>query len=344
MVDTRVGQKGIIMRNQQYFFRVMILCFLFFIICLLIAPMIGPTAINLSSAWKYRSNLSSSSDAAILFSARIPRILFAALTGAALSAAGVAFQALLRNPLATPYTLGVSSGAACGAVLGMVLGFDSVILGIPGMQITGFTGALITVWLVYLLGKRTGGSTHTLLLAGVTMSFFFAAFIMLMQYLADFTQTYRIIHWLMGGLDIVDYSSFYHALPGVFIAIIILWTRSSEYNLLSTGEVSARAKGVNIEQTYLVTYITASLAVASVVCIVGPIGFVGLIIPHTLRLIVGSDHRILLPASVFCGAGFLILCDTAARTMMAPAELPVGVLTALLGGPFFLYILMKRRT
>jgi len=330
------------MRSHIGYIKVIGLSFLFFLLCLIISPMIGASSINLITAIKFRSNLAASPDAAILFSARIPRILFAALTGAGLSAAGVAFQALLRNPLATPYTLGVSSGAACGAVLGMLLGFDSIILGIPGMQITGFVGALLTVGLVYMLGKLTGGSTHTLLLAGVTMSFFFAAFIMLMQYMADFTQTYRIIHWLMGGLDIVDYSSLYRALPGVIISIIILWTRSSEYNLISTGEISAKSKGVNIEKSYAVTYIAASLAVASVVSVVGPIGFVGLIVPHTLRMIVGSDHRLLLPSSVFCGAGFLILCDTLARTMLAPAELPVGVLTALLGGPFFLFILMRK--
>jgi len=332
------------MTTRGYFWKVMSLATLFFLFCLLIAPLIGPQKINILQAIHDYLNQIESTDAIILFTARLPRVLFAALTGAALAMAGVAFQALLRNPLATPYTLGVSSGVACGAVLGMLLNVDKLYLGIPGIQITGLAGALFTVWLVFTLGKRTGGSTHTLLLAGVTMSFFFASAIMLMQYLADFTQTYKIIHWLMGGLDIVEYSTVGRAFPGVFIAALCLWSLSSEYNLLSGGEAAAQTKGVNVERNVRLTYLAASLAVASVICISGPIGFVGLIVPHTLRLMIGSDHRVLMPASLLCGAGFLILCDTLARTMLAPAELPVGVLTALLGGPFFLYILLKGKS
>lgn len=331
------------MTSKTKMLRCIGLSLVFLAIALLISPMIGPQPINPITAIRDHLSGVNSPAAVILFYARLPRILFAAITGAALAVAGVAFQALLRNPLATPYTLGVSSGVACGAVLGMLLNLDLVIFGIPGLQITGMAGALVTIWLVYTLGKRTGGSTHTLLLAGVTMSFFFASLIMLMQYLADFTQTYRIIHWLMGGLDIVEYATVMRALPGVILAVGLLWSRASEYNLLSTGEMIAQAKGVNIERNLKITYLAASLAVSSVVCISGPIGFVGLIIPHTLRLLTGSDHRVLIPVSFLCGAGFLVLCDTAARTMLAPSELPVGVLTSLIGGPFFLYILLKRR-
>ncbi len=316
---------------------------LFFFLCLVIAPLIGPQPLNLWDAWQHRADPLTSIDAAILFHARLPRILFAALAGAALSAAGVAFQALLRNPLATPYTLGVSSGAACGAVLGMLIGFHQTIIGIPAIQISGILGALLTIWLVYWLGKKTGGHTHTLLLSGVTLSFFFAAIIMFLQYLADFTQSYRIVHWLMGNLDIAGYETVFRTAPGVIISILLLWSRSSEYNLLSAGEVSAQSRGVNIKLNQQITYIAASLAVALIVCITGPIGFVGLIVPHTLRQISGSDHRILMPASTLCGAGFLVLCDTLARTLFAPAELPVGVLTSILGGPFFLYILLARK-
>ncbi len=329
--------------SLRHSLHVLALSGIFFLLCLAAGPFIGPQPLNFTEAWAHRMNPSLSPDAAILFQARIPRVLFAALAGAALSAAGVAFQALLRNPLATPYTLGVSSGAACGAVLGMLLGFHHTVGGVPAIQISGMTGALLTVLLVYWLGRKTGGSTHTLLLSGVTLSFFFAACIMFMQYLADFTQSYRIIHWLMGNLDIADYDTFYRTLPGVALAIIGLWLLSSEYNLLSAGEESARTRGVNIKRNYLVTYLCASVAVALVVCVAGPIGFVGLIVPHTLRLMVGPDHRILLPASALCGAGFLILCDAAARTVFAPAELPVGVLTAILGGPFFLVILLRKR-
>jgi iron complex transport system permease protein len=317
---------------------------LFFVCCLVTAPLIGPQPVDLRAAWAHRADPQASIDAAILFHARLPRILFAALAGAALSAAGVAFQALLRNPLATPYTLGVSSGAACGAVLGMLIGFHPIVAGVPTIQIMGVLGALLTIWLVYWLGKKTGGSTHTLLLSGVTLSFFFAACIMFMQYLADFTQSYRIIHWLMGNLDIAGYDTVLRTAPGVLIGILLLWTRSAEYNLLSAGEVSAQSRGVNIRRNYQITYLAASLTVALVVCVAGPIGFVGLIVPHTLRNLTGSDNRILLPACTFCGAGFLVLCDGLARTLFAPAELPVGVLTALLGGPFFLSVLLRKRS
>jgi len=329
--------------SRRRFIRIVALAGLFAAICIGFAPLIGPQHIDIRAAWAHRHALAQSPDATILFAARLPRILFAALAGMALAGAGVAFQALLKNPLATPYTLGVSSGAACGAVFGILMGLDGLILGIPGIQVAGFGGALLTVFLVYSLGKRTGGSTHTLLLAGVTLSFFFASLIMLMQYLADFTQTYRMIRWLMGGVDVVEYTALYRSLPGVTIALVLLWTRASEYNLLSTGEITARSRGVNVERCYHVTYVCASLAVAAVVSVTGPIGFVGLIVPHTLRLMVGSDHRILLPASILSGAGFLVLCDTVARTLFAPAEIPVGVITALLGGPFFIHILMKKR-
>jgi len=331
------------MSIRRRFFRIVFTAILFAGVCLLVAPLIGPQRIDIQEAWRYRNMMAQSPDATILFATRLPRILFAALTGAALAGAGVAFQALLKNPLATPYTLGVSSGTACGAVFGILLGFDGIILGVPGIQLTGFAGALLTILLVYTIGRRTGGSTHTLLLAGVTLSFFFASFIMLMQYLADFTQTYRMIRWLMGGIDIVEYNSFFRSLPGVFIAMVLLWTRTAEYNLLSTGELTARSRGVNVERCHGVTYVAASLAVAAVVSVTGPIGFVGLIVPHMLRVMLGSDHRILFPASVFTGAGFLVLCDTLARTVFAPAEIPVGVITSLLGGPFFIAILLKKR-
>ncbi|MBN1297075.1 iron ABC transporter permease, partial [bacterium] len=299
------------MVNQRRFFRVLLLSIVFLFVCLITAPMIGPQPINIRQAWIHRSTMDSP-DAIIVFSLRLPRILFAALTGSALAGAGVAFQALLRNPLATPYTLGVSSGTACGAVIGMLSGCSGLILGIPCIQLTGFAGAVATIILVYLIGRRTGDSTHTLLLAGVTLSFFFASFIMLMQYMADFTQTHRIIHWMMGGLDIADYSTCWRALPGVMIGLTVLWTRASEYNLLSAGATAAQSRGVNVQRCNHITYAAASLIVAAVVSVTGPIGFVGLIVPHALRMLIGADHRVLLPASIFCGAGFLIVCDTIA--------------------------------
>ncbi len=315
---------------------------LFLAACLIIAPLIGSAEIDLGRALATPFSENLSPDHAILFGARIPRILLAAIAGAALAVSGVTFQALLRNPLATPYTLGVSSGASFGAVLAMVLGLNTVIPGVPFLEITAFASALGTIYLVYRLSVRSGRSnTHVMLLAGVTISFFFAAMIMFLQYISDFTQTYQILHWLMGGLDVAGYDVIIRILPIVLTGLIVLLLISHNFNLLSAGEDTALSRGVNVALTRKIAYGAASLITAAVVSAAGPIGFVGLIVPHGMRLITGSDHRILLPCSAISGAGFLILCDTLARTIFAPTELPIGVLTAMLGGPFFLILLFK---
>ncbi len=310
--------------------------------CMMTAPFIGSTKIDFSQALTWPLDPQRSPDAAILLMTRIPRILLAALTGMALSSAGVAFQALLRNPLATPYTLGISSGASLGAVFALVFKTSGSILGIPFIELFAFIGALGTMGLVYLLASWTRQApTYTLLLAGVTVSFFFSALIMFLQYLSDFTQTYQILHWLMGGLDIADYSSLARIAPIVILSVVILMVISYEFNILSAGDDLARSRGVRVERTRFAAYFFASLATGAVVSVGGPVGFVGLIVPHTIRLMVGSDHRILLPTASFAGAGFVIICDTFARTLFAPAEIPIGVLTSLLGGPFFLILLFR---
>ncbi len=320
------------------------LFFLIFLATLIIAPLIGPTSIDIGKALSGGFDAVDNIDANILFLARIPRILLGAVTGAALSVTGAVFQAFLRNDLAAPFTLGVSSGASFGAVIAITLNLNFTILGISTLSIAAFAGALGTMYLVFGLVKTRHGDfpTSVLLLAGVTANFFFASIVMFVHYMSDFTQSFQIVRWLMGGLDITDYQTVWSILPFVMIGIAGLIYISRDMNLISAGVQSAMSRGVDVVRTQKTGFILASLITGTVVAISGPIGFVGLIVPHIVRLLVGPDLRLLIPGSMFFGASFLILCDTVGRTLIAPAEIPVGVITAMLGGPFFVWLLKRQ--
>ena len=320
--------------------------FLFFLITITITPLIGSVQIDLGNAFSRDLAFNDNVDANILFLARIPRIILAALTGAALSVAGAILQSLLRNDLAAPFTLGVSSGAALGAVIAISLGLPYSIAGIPTIPIAAFLGSLGAISLVFSLARtRTGDfPTPILLLAGVTANFFFAALVMLIHYLSDFTQSFRIVRWLMGGLDITSYKTLLSISPMIFIGFAVLIFYGRDFNVMSTGIQSAMSRGVEVIKVQKIGFIMASLLTGTVVSLSGPIGFVGLIVPHIVRLIVGPDLRILLPASIFFGASFLIICDTLARTLIAPTEIPVGIITAMLGGPFFVWLLKRPKS
>ncbi|MBT4127313.1 MAG: iron ABC transporter permease, partial [Nitrospina sp.] len=309
-------------------------------------PLIGSVQIDLGNAFSRDLAFNDNVDANILFLARIPRIILAALTGAALSVAGAILQSLLRNDLAAPFTLGVSSGAALGAVIAISLGLPYSIAGIPTIPIAAFLGSLGAISLVFSLARtRTGDfPTPVLLLAGVTANFFFAALVMLIHYLSDFTQSFRIVRWLMGGLDITSYKTLLSISPMIFIGFAVLIFYGRDFNVMSTGIQSAMSRGVEVIKVQKIGFIMASLLTGAVVSLSGPIGFVGLIVPHIVRLIVGPDLRILLPASIFFGASFLIICDTLARTLIAPTEIPVGIITAMLGGPFFVWLLKRPKS
>jgi len=331
---------------QPYSYKItLIVFFLLFMATLCVTPMIGSTRINLMNALSGGVHANNNLDANILFQVRLPRILLGALAGAALSVAGAIFQALLRNDLAAPFTLGVSSGAALGAVIAIVFNLNMIILGFPMVALFSFLGALGAVFLVFSLVRTRHGEfpTGILLLAGVTANFFFAAMVMFLHYISGFSQSFRILRWLMGGLDITDYQTVFSIAPMVFLGIGLLGYVSRDLNLISTGIHSATSRGVNVPRIQKIGFITASLITGTVVSITGPIGFVGLIVPHTVRLIVGSDLRILIPASMLFGASFLIVCDTVARTLIAPTEIPVGIITAMLGGPFFVWLLKRKR-
>jgi iron complex transport system permease protein len=268
----------------------------------------------------------------------------AALVGASLAAAGVAFQALLRNPLATPDTLGVSSGAALGAMLAITFHVNFPVAGTASIPLASFAGSIGALGIVYALAsaRRRGLSTIVLLLAGVTMTAFFQALILFTQYMADFSETFRTVRWLMGSLDVGSYGPILAALPIVVAAFAMLATLPRSLDLISLGADAAAARGVNVVAAERLTLVSASLATGAAVALAGPVGFIGLVVPHVVRLIVGSDHRLVLPASALFGGSFLIACDAVARTVWSTGELPVGIVTALIGGPFFLWLLIRK--
>lgn len=280
----------------------------------------------------------------ILLDVRLPRIYIALLAGFALASAGVIFQALLRNPLADPFVIGVSSGAAVGAVIAMALNLPITWFGLSTIPLFSFLGGLGTILLIFTIAQTKGRlQSTTLLLAGVIVNAFFSAVMMFLASVIDADNIQRFMLWMMGHLEIVEPKLL--IVVAIFIALgwIILWIYSRHLNVLSLGEESAAQLGVEVERTKKIVFIAAALIAGAVVSISGIIGFVGLMIPHIVRSFVGSDHRILLPASGLCGAIFLILADTIARTIIAPTEIPVGVITALCGAPFFIYILRSKK-
>ena len=308
------------------------------------APTVGSTSISLAKAFDGSIPWEENVDAQIFFVARLPRVLSGALVGATLAAAGVVLQAMLRNPLATPFTLGVSAGGALGAMLAIAFGLEVGMMGVSSIPIASFAGSLVAIGIVYWLAssQKRGLSTNVLLLAGVTLNSFFSALILFVQYLSDFTESFRTIRWLMGDLDVGSYSPIIAALPFVVAAFAVFAILPRTLNLLTLGDDVAAARGVEVVRTQRLAFLSASLATGAAVSLGGPIGFIGIVVPHLVRLMVGSDHRIVLPAAALFGAAFTVLCDLGARTIMAPLELPVGIITALIGGPFFLWLLVKK--
>jgi len=309
-----------------------------------LAPLVGSTHISLARAFDRSIPFADNVDAQIFFVARMPRVLTGAIVGSTLASAGVVMQALLGNPLATPFTLGVSTGAALGAVLAITFGSNLAISALASVPIASLAGAVVASVIVYALATRPGRpiSTMVLLLAGVTLNAFFSALILFVQYAADFTQAYRTIRWLMGDLDVGGFQPIVAALPLVLVALGLFAFLPRSLNLLSVGADIASTRGVDVGRTQRLAFLSASLATAAAVSLAGPIGFVGIVVPHLVRLMVGVDHRIVLPASALFGAAFLIGCDLIARTVLAPVEVPVGVVTAMVGGPFFLWLLVRK--
>ena len=293
------------------------------------------------------SNNISSDYVLIVLNIRLPRILLAIVVGASLSVAGVSFQALLRNPLADPYVLGISTGAAVGSIIALIIENQ---LNLPpeyaGLitPFGAFLGAALTIAAVYILGRRDGQvDSNTLLLGGIiTASFLAAVVTFLMSTLAG-SNLRGASYWLMGSLSTLPPKSLLYLLAGGFlVAAGAIYTTASDLNLLLAGEKEAMHLGVDVPRVRIVVYLAASILTGLAVSVSGAIGYVGLLVPHVMRLIFGSDHRMLLPASALGGAIALVVADTVARTLVAPSELSVGAVTAMVGAPFFIYLLRRR--
>jgi len=285
----------------------------------------------------------SSVEAIVTLSLRLPRVAVAVLAGAALAVAGVGFQALTRNPLAEPSILGVSSGAAFGVVLAQILGFQAGIVAALGVAVFAFGGALLAAAIVYLIAVAPGGlAVQTLLLAGVIVGIFFSAAITVIISVVDFNRLSGVIHWLLGNLAPIPAASLalFAALAAGGVWLILNSAR--ELNLLALGEEAASQLGVDAERLKRRVFVAAALLTGTVVAFTGPIGFVGLIVPHVLRSLVGQDNRFLVPTAALAGGAFLLAADTLARNVVAPAELSVGVITAFCGAPFFVWVLRTR--
>lgn len=315
------------------------------VLSLVVCAAIGAEHIDLAQVWNFPAL--DNPEAVIFFRIRLPRVLLAAVVGGALGVAGAALQALLHNPLACPHLIGVSGGASLCGILALVS--SSVLASqVPEfvrlsiVSIAAFAGAISTTLLIYRLALVHGRlQPYALLLTGVVFNAFCSALIMLVNSLVDFYQSHAILFWLMGSLAARDYVTV--GLTSLYVAIGGTWliAQGRRLNLLSLGEEGAVQLGVDIETLRRGIFLTSSLLVGAIVAVSGMIGFVGLIVPHLLRLLFGADHRLLLPASLFGGAIFLVWADTLARTVASPSELPVGVVTAMCGGPFFLYLLRK---
>ncbi|MBT3317706.1 iron ABC transporter permease [bacterium] len=309
------------------------LLILFSIVVLVVAPFVGGVMIDPLNI----------QDSDILYSLRIPRVLTTFLLGVILALGGVVFQALFRNPLATPFTLGVSSGAALGATVAIRFGFTFAMLGLSLVSWLAFAGALMAVWLVFMLsrvGKKRGSST--MLLSGVAVNFSLASLVMLIHYSSSLSGSFNILRWMMGRTEVVGYSTAILLFPVALLlsAALLVWSR--ELDLLTVGDDFAITRGVALGKIRTLMLVLVSVATGIAVSLSGPIGFVGLMAPHICRLLVGSGHRMLIPVTIFFGGSFLVACDTFARTIVAPTEIPVGVVTSLAGSLFFLWLLIKK--
>ncbi len=301
----------------------------------------GPSEAGWSEVWSLLRGDVDEAARAILVDVRLPRVVLAMLVGAALSGAGVAFQAVLRNPLADPYILGVSGGAALGAVLFTALAETSE-LGSPiGRPLAAFGGALTTLVLLYFARVRGRTEPMALLLVGVILNAIYSAVILFLVTTGDAARFRGALFFLVGNLGSLPWGVLLSVAVLGVLGITLLMVLSHRLNLLAFGEEVAGHLGVNVEHTVWMTVAGASLVTAAAVAFTGLVGFVGLIVPHLVRTLFGPDHRLLLPASVLGGAAFVVLADTAARTIVAPVELPVGVITALVGGPFFLWLFLR---
>ncbi|HET6465866.1 MAG TPA: iron ABC transporter permease [Nitrospiria bacterium] len=282
---------------------------------------------------------------AILLDVRLPRVLLAGLVGGTLAMVGVTLQALLRNPLADPFVIGISSGTALGVVCFLLSGLSVTFWGTTASPLFGFTGGLLTLFFLYRLSRVHGRIfVQTLLLGGVIINAMLSAVIMFITYMVDADKVMGIVYWLMGNLGSLDFKALAVVALYALAGMVVLFKSARGLNLLALGDETAVTLGLDAERTKRVAFFASALLTGAVVSVSGLISFVGIMIPHVLRMVIGPDHRLLLPASVLGGGIFLMAADTIARSLISPTEIPVGVITALCGGPFFLFLLWRGRS
>lgn len=323
-------------------------CMCVCILLVVISIAIGTEPIDLREAyaqWRSGANGADARELDIILTLRLPRTLLALLAGGGLALAGCAFQALLRNPLATPYTLGIDSFAALGAYMATVLGAGTAmdLFGFSLVQVAAFVAAALDVLIIYAMATRARRmSPLVLLLAGVTLGLLANSGILFLRYLARPEQLINMDRWLMGGVDLIGYEPVWTLLIGVTPCAILLLMQASRYDQLGFGEELAAGRGVDVRRLQVTTFLVCSLMTGVIVSKVGPIGFVGLVVPHAVRTMTRSRHRLLMPMSMVAGGAFLCLCDIIARKAMT-GETPIGIITSIVGAPFFLYLLVRRK-
>lgn len=279
----------------------------------------------------------------IIKNIRLPRVILSLLVGSGLALAGAVFQGVIRNPMADPYVIGISSGAGTAVTLTIILNIDWEFLGISSIPLMAFIGAIITVYIVYRLSySKRGLPTITFLLAGVAMGFLLNAVMSFLMVLGT-NSLHKVVYWLMGSLATASWQEIITILPYYFIALIIIIFHINDLNTLLLGEENAYNLGLDIERVKLRLIFTAALITAAVVSVSGIIGFIGLVVPHIARILIGPDHRKMIPVAALLGGLFLLISDNLARTLLAPMEIPVGIITALAGGPYFIYLLRKTK-
>jgi len=286
----------------------------------------------------------SDTTATILLHVRLPRVFMGFLVGCSLASVGVALQALLRNPLADPYVLGVSSGAALGVSIAVLFGVGTTMLAVSALPLCGLGGGLIALGVIYRMAASYDRlPIYSVLLAGVILNAIFSALVMFVTSIMDPNRSFGMMTWLMGSLTAPAYPTLLVFSLYLIIGLGLLLKHVRVLNIMAVGEEPARSLGIDTDRTKRYIFLLSALITGAVVSVSGMIGFIGMVVPHAIRLIVGADHRLLMPASVLVGGTFLMVADTLARTLLSPSEVPVGILTALAGGPFFIYLLVWRK-
>ncbi len=344
-----MSNRDLYVLTRRHCLGVILLYFLFSAVVVVIAPFIGAEHISLHDIMVYpggdAAGNASRIAGSIFFQQRLPRVWLGFLAGGGLAVVGAVFQTLLRNPLAGPYTLGITSGGALGAVVAISIPSLAFKVGyFSSVQVFSLIGSAVVLFFIYQLARRQSKvvSTNMLLLAGVTLGILCSALILFVRYMANPDMLVSMDRWLMGGIDIIGYQQLGAILPFWLPGMGLLFMQISGLNHLVLGEEMAAGYGVNVRAVQRNCFVGGSVLTAGVVSVTGPIGFVGLLVPHIVRKISGNDHRIVAPGAFLAGGAFLVICDTLARTIVAPTEMPAGIFTAILGGVFFIYLLIRQ--